>query len=117
VQGAGNFVHARVRLDVRAPLARFVLVSRGGQREIFSIKYEKMPRFCSACGRGHSHLECGTGEYEETNLKWENFLKLIRRLGSLMELVVLGVVADLAEVAGSREVVLLEKELEEIILL
>jgi hypothetical protein len=75
VQGAGNFVHARVRLDVRAPLARFVLVSRGGQREIFSIKYEKMPRFCSACGRGHSHLECGTGEYEETNLKWGEFLK------------------------------------------
>jgi hypothetical protein len=34
-----------------------------------------------------------------------------------MELVVLAVVADLAEVAGSREVVLLEKELEEIILL
>jgi hypothetical protein len=76
VQGAGNFVRARVRLDVRVPLGRFVSLSRGGQREIFAIKYEKMPRFCSACGLvGHSHLECGAGEYEEANLKWGEFLK------------------------------------------
>jgi hypothetical protein len=40
------------------------------------IAYEKMPRFCAACGFiGHSHLECGTGEHDEANLKWGDFLK------------------------------------------
>jgi hypothetical protein len=34
VKGAGNFVRARVKLDVCLPLARFVSMSRGGQREI-----------------------------------------------------------------------------------
>jgi hypothetical protein len=76
VQGAGNFVRARVKLDVRIPLARFVSLSRAGQREIYQIKFEKMPRFCGACGMiGHSHLECGTGEFEEDKLKWGDWLK------------------------------------------
>jgi hypothetical protein len=76
VKGAGNFVRVRVRFDVRKPLARFVSISREGAREIYPIKYEKMPRFCGACGCiGHIHLECGTGEYDETKLKWGDFLK------------------------------------------
>ncbi|KAK1629311.1 hypothetical protein QYE76_003626 [Lolium multiflorum] len=76
VQGMGNFVRVRIRLDVRKTLARFVSIVRGGQREIYKIQYEKMPRFCGACGiLGHSHLECGTGEYEEDKLKWGDFLK------------------------------------------
>jgi hypothetical protein len=45
VQGAGNFVRVRVVLDVRKALVRFVTVSRGGQREFYQIKYEKLPRF------------------------------------------------------------------------
>jgi hypothetical protein len=73
VQGAGNFVRDQVRLDIRAPLARFVSMSRGGRREMFAIKFEKMPRFCGLVG--HSHLECGSGEYEEKNLKWGDFMK------------------------------------------
>jgi hypothetical protein len=76
VQGVGNFVRARVVLDVRKVLARFVSVSRSGQREIYQIKYEKMPKFCAACGfMGHTHLECGSGEHEEDKLKWGDFLK------------------------------------------
>jgi hypothetical protein len=76
VLGAGNFVRVRVRLDVRKPLARFVSVSREGEREIYPIKFEKMPRFCGACGFvGHTHLECGTGEFDEDKLKWGDFLK------------------------------------------
>jgi hypothetical protein len=76
VQGAGNFVRARVKLYVRKPLARFVSMSRAGQREIYQIKFEKMPRFCAACGMiGHSHLECGTGEFDEEKLKWGDWLK------------------------------------------
>jgi hypothetical protein len=35
VQGAGNFVRARVKIDVRKPLARFVSMSKAGKREIF----------------------------------------------------------------------------------
>jgi hypothetical protein len=51
-------------------------MSRGGKREIFQLKYEKMLRFCAACGFiGHSHLECGTEEHDEDNLKWGDWLK------------------------------------------
>jgi hypothetical protein len=36
-----------------------------------------MPRFCGACGFiGHSHLECGTGEHFEEELKWGEWLKV-----------------------------------------
>jgi hypothetical protein len=41
VQGAGNFVWARVKIDVYKPLARFVSMSKARKREIFQIKYEK----------------------------------------------------------------------------
>jgi hypothetical protein len=76
VQGVGNFVRVNVKIDVRKPLARFVSMSRAGQREVFQIKFEKMPRFCGACGMiGHTHLECGTGEFEEDKLKWGDWLK------------------------------------------
>jgi ribosome-associated toxin RatA of RatAB toxin-antitoxin module len=44
VKGAGNFVCAKVKVDVRQVLARFVSMSRGGQREIYQIKCEKMPK-------------------------------------------------------------------------
>jgi hypothetical protein len=76
VLGDGNFVRAKVRLDVRKPLARFVSMSRGGACEVYPIKFEKMPRFCGAFGYiGHSYLECGTGEHDEEKLKWGEFLK------------------------------------------
>jgi hypothetical protein len=76
VNGMGNFVRARVKLDVRKALARFVSISREGQRQIYQVQYEKMPKFCGACGLvGHIHLECGTGEYDEDKLKWGDFLK------------------------------------------
>jgi hypothetical protein len=76
VQGAGNFVRVKVKLDVRKVLERFVSMIREGKREVFLLKYEKMPRFCAACGFiGHSHLECGTGEHDEANLKWGDYFK------------------------------------------
>jgi hypothetical protein len=76
LQGAGNFIRVKVKLDVRKPLARFVSFSREGARVVYPIKFEKMPRFCGACGLiGHSHQECGTGEHGEDNLKWGDFLK------------------------------------------
>jgi hypothetical protein len=76
LNGVGNFVRVRVKLNVAKPLARFVTVSRAGQREFCQIKYEKMPKFCGACGyMGHTHLECGSGEHDEEKLKWGDFLK------------------------------------------
>ncbi|KAK1660417.1 hypothetical protein QYE76_048576 [Lolium multiflorum] len=79
VQGAGNFVRVKVKLDVRKVLERFVSMSREGKREIFQLKYEKMPRFCGSCGFiGHSHLECGTGEHIEEELRWGEWLKADR---------------------------------------
>jgi hypothetical protein len=72
VNGLGNFI----RVDVRNVLARVVTISRDKKREFYQIQYEKIPRFCGACGYfGHSHLECGTGEHEEEHLKWGDFLK------------------------------------------
>jgi hypothetical protein len=76
VQGAGNFVRVHVKVDVRKVTARVVSISRGGQRELYQIKYEKYPRFCGACGfLGHTYLEWGTGEHGAEKLKWGNFLK------------------------------------------
>jgi hypothetical protein len=76
VQGVGNFVRARVRIDVRTPLARCVTMSRAGQREFYAVKYEKIPKFCGACGFfGHTFTECGTGEHDEATLKWGDWLK------------------------------------------
>jgi hypothetical protein len=47
-----------------------LIVSRAAHREFYQVKYEKMPRLCGACGLvGHTHLECGSGEYEEDMLK------------------------------------------------
>jgi hypothetical protein len=76
VQGIGNFVRARVKIDVRRSLARVVSLSRAGQREVYHIKYEKIPKFCAACGLlGHTHFECGSGEHAEDQLRWGDFLK------------------------------------------
>jgi hypothetical protein len=76
VQGAGNFVRAQVRLDVRKPLPGFVSMSCGDQREVYQIKYEKVPCFRVVCGKiVHSHVECGTVEFEEDKLKWGDWLK------------------------------------------
>jgi hypothetical protein len=66
-------------LDLRKPIGRFVTISREGQREFFKVQYEKMSRFCGACGLvGDTHLECGSGEHEENSLKWGDYLKAER---------------------------------------
>jgi hypothetical protein len=76
IPGVNNFVRVQVKFDVRKVLARFVTVVREGHREFFQLKYEKFPKFCGACGfPGHSHLECGSGEHNEDDLKWRDWLK------------------------------------------
>jgi hypothetical protein len=59
----GDFVRARVWLDVRKELTRFVSIKPEGQSPvIMRVKYEKVPRYCAICGLlGHAQEECGTG--------------------------------------------------------
>jgi hypothetical protein len=62
----GNFVRVRVELDVNKPLARFTSTIRKGAREVYPVKYEKIPKFCEICGLlGHEFLECGNGFHKE----------------------------------------------------
>ncbi|XP_073351892.1 uncharacterized protein [Aegilops tauschii subsp. strangulata] len=62
----GNFARVRVRIDVTKPLKNSVsLVVKkkdGIHREIFRVKYERLPDWCSVCGNlGHLLKECGDG--------------------------------------------------------
>ncbi|KAK1619778.1 hypothetical protein QYE76_025295 [Lolium multiflorum] len=61
----GVFVRARVWLDVRRELTRFVTIKpEGADVVVMRVKYEKIPRFCAICGHlGHVKEECGTGEH------------------------------------------------------
>ncbi|KAM0864824.1 hypothetical protein ACQ4PT_043653 [Festuca glaucescens] len=62
---SGDFVRARVWLDVRKCLTRFVSFKpEGGTQVIMRVKYEKIPCFCAVCGfLGHVQEECGSGEH------------------------------------------------------
>jgi hypothetical protein len=61
----GNYVRARVWIDSRKCLTRFVTIRPEGEAPVvMQVKYEKVPRFCAMCGfLGHVQEECGTGEY------------------------------------------------------
>jgi hypothetical protein len=48
-KGKGNFVRARVNLEVRKVLAWFVTISREGRRELYQIQYEN--RACTYTNR------------------------------------------------------------------
>lgn len=58
----GNFYRVRIRLDVRNPLKKATSLIRGGEREIFAVKYERLPDWCQVCGMmGHEFKEHGDG--------------------------------------------------------
>ncbi|KAK1650403.1 hypothetical protein QYE76_068208 [Lolium multiflorum] len=59
----GDFVRARVWLDVRNELRRFVAITPEGEKPVvMRVKYEKVPRYCAVCGHmGHVKEECGSG--------------------------------------------------------
>lgn len=50
VPGIGKFSHVRVKLDVNAPLRKFMTTSRKTKREFYLVRYEKIPKFYAACG-------------------------------------------------------------------
>jgi hypothetical protein len=58
----GNFYRVRVRLDVRKPLKIVVSMVREKKRELFFVKYEKLPNWCQVCGHlGHEYKDHGDG--------------------------------------------------------
>ncbi|KAM0827048.1 hypothetical protein ACQ4PT_068445 [Festuca glaucescens] len=58
----GNFYRARVRLDVRKQLKLVVSIIRNSRRQIFLVKYERLPDWCAMCGfLGHTYKEHGDG--------------------------------------------------------
>jgi hypothetical protein len=63
----GDFVRARVWLDVQKCLTWFVSFKpEDAAPVIMRVKYEKIPRFCGVCGLlGHKQEECGTGEHAD----------------------------------------------------
>jgi hypothetical protein len=59
---AGNFYRARVRVDVRKQLKRVVSIIRDSKRQLFYVKYERIPDWCAVCGYlGHTYKEHGDG--------------------------------------------------------
>jgi hypothetical protein len=74
--GWRDFLRIRVKLDVEKPLTRIVYVLlRGGKREAFRVKYEKLPRFCAVCGLlGHVESECGDGVHEKKEIQYGDWL-------------------------------------------
>lgn len=58
----GNFFRVRVKVDVTKPLKNAVSLVVKKKREIFRVKYERLPDWCAVCGHlGHLFKECGNG--------------------------------------------------------
>lgn len=71
----GDYIRVRARHDVREPLTKFVSIVHTKQRQIYSIRYEKLARLCRFCGvLGHDHKECGSGIHDEKDLKFGDWL-------------------------------------------
>ncbi|KAE8787923.1 hypothetical protein D1007_38062 [Hordeum vulgare] len=71
----GDYIRVRVKHDIQKPLTKFVSIVKDKTRNVFVVRYEKLARFCSACGIiGHEHKECGNGVFEEKDLKFGAYL-------------------------------------------
>ncbi|XBI61682.1 hypothetical protein VPH35_042443 [Triticum aestivum] len=71
----GDYVRVWVRHDIRKPLTKFVSIVKGKVWKVYAVRYEKLARFCRACGIiGHDHKECGNGVYSEKDLKFGDYL-------------------------------------------
>lgn len=68
-------MRVRANLDVNRRLERFVSITRGGKKDWYMVKYEKMPIFCNHGGLlGHWFEECGTGEHDVSKFEWGDFI-------------------------------------------
>lgn len=76
----GEFIRARVKLDVNKKLTRFVGFTKAGETEFYQVKFEKLPIFFYMCGLlGHWHEECGTGEHDVEKMEWGPFIMAPKR--------------------------------------
>ena len=56
----GNFYRVWVRINVHKPLKNAVSMVREGKRQIYKVKYERLPDWCAVCGMlGHLYKEHG----------------------------------------------------------
>ena len=63
----GNFHRVWVRINVTKPLKNAVSMIRGGERQIYKVKYEKLPDWCAVCGHlGHMFKEHGDGIHSKS---------------------------------------------------
>ena len=67
---AANFVQSGsrvsgkvwVRINVHNPLKNAVSMIRDSKRQIYCVRYERLPDWCAVCGMlGHQFNECGDG--------------------------------------------------------
>jgi hypothetical protein len=71
----GNYCRVRVRIDVNQPLKKAVSISIGGKREIFRVRYERIPIWCEVCAlMGHPYKEHGNGIHREKDHKFGPWL-------------------------------------------
>lgn len=71
----GEFVGLQVKMKVDQKITRFVTITKGGEKEWYQVKYEKLPMFCANCGLlGHWHQEYGSGEHDESKFEWGDFI-------------------------------------------
>ncbi|XP_020148031.1 uncharacterized protein [Aegilops tauschii subsp. strangulata] len=69
----GNFYRVRIKLDVRNPLKKATSLIRGGERQIFAVKYERLPDWCQVCGMmGHEFKEHSDGVHPPSALIFKN---------------------------------------------
>ena len=54
----GNFYRLQVRINVFNPLKNAVSLVHKEERQIFKVKYERLPNWCAVCGHlGHQFKE------------------------------------------------------------
>jgi hypothetical protein len=70
---SGNFFRVRIKCDVRRPLKNAVSMVKANKRQIFLVKYERLPDWCALCGMlGHLHTEHGDGVHSPEALVFKD---------------------------------------------
>ncbi|KAI4972100.1 hypothetical protein ZWY2020_003025 [Hordeum vulgare] len=69
----GNFFRVRAKIDVTEPLKNDASLVIRKKREIFRVKYERLPDWCAVCGMlGHMFKECGDGIHDPKKLVFKD---------------------------------------------